>query len=77
MAGVGRLLPVDDQNIDVLGFEHERRVASVSGETESEGRIPRQLTELPHFTDRSRDEVSRAVSQFAEQHVFGRANCRK
>ena len=47
----------------------ERRVSGVSGETESEGRKPRQLTELPHATDRSRDEVSRAVELFAEQHM--------
>jgi hypothetical protein len=38
----------------------ERRASRVSRETESEGRNPRQLTELPHAADGTRDEVSRA-----------------
>jgi len=47
----------------------ERRVSGVSRETESEGRNPRQLTELPHAATKSRDEVSRAVERFAQQHM--------
>src|SRR6187200_1786709 len=43
----------------------ERRVSCVSREPESEGRDPRQLTELPHATDSTRDEGSRAVERFA------------
>src|SRR5262245_7339927 len=38
----------------------KRRVSRGSGETESKGRNPRQLAELPHITNGSRDEVSRA-----------------
>jgi hypothetical protein len=55
----------------LLGEPCERRVSSVSRETEAEGRNPRQLTKLPHVANRTRAEVSRAVERFAKQQVSG------
>src|SRR4029077_20895055 len=50
--------------------------SGVSGTTDGKpnrrARSPRQLTELSHASDGSRDEVSHAVSRFAGQLVSGR-----
>jgi hypothetical protein len=43
-------------------------------ETASQGPKSRQLTELPFNRQNPGEAVSRAVSQFAEQHVFDRAS---